>query len=112
MTQPKLRFAQFDGDWEIKEFDKITERVSKASVKSDLPRIEYEDVISGSGVLNKDVYQKNNIKKGTNLKLVIYYLANFAPICKIGFFQVFKALLWVIGGYFAPKECRDAIYII
>ncbi|AXR98996.1 restriction endonuclease subunit S [Moraxella bovoculi] len=100
MTQPKLRFAQFDGDWEIKEFDKITERVSKASVKSDLPRIEYEDVISGSGVLNKDVYQKNNVKKGTQFEAGDILFGKLRPYLQNWLFPSFQGVAvgdwWVL----------------
>lgn len=63
-TVPELRFPEFTGSWEQRQFGEI---VSRSSVMSDiciLPRVEYEDIVSGIGQLNKDIGKKENRKIG------------------------------------------------
>ena len=51
--------------WEQREFGNIANRMSETSLSSDeLPYIEYEDVISNQGILNKDVSTKEGVKTG------------------------------------------------
>lgn len=61
---PKVRFAGFTGDWEQRKFDEIADRASATSSDPALPRVEYEDIISGAGRLNKDVATKESTKVG------------------------------------------------
>lgn len=61
---PAIRFAGFGGDWEQRRFESIAARASTISDRPELPRIEYEDIISGIGQLNKDVNLKKSIKSG------------------------------------------------
>lgn len=51
--------------WEQREFGNIAQRLSDTAVSCDeLPYIEYEDVISNQGILNKDVSAKEGEKTG------------------------------------------------
>lgn len=50
--------------WEQRKFEDIAIRASSISSVSDLPRVEYEDIISGTGRLNKNVYAKRSEKSG------------------------------------------------
>lgn len=63
---PKRRFKEFENNdaWEQREFAELVTRVSKSSEETELPRIEYEDIISGQGELNKDIFAKESNKKG------------------------------------------------
>lgn len=61
---PALRFDGFDGEWEVKEFGSVVTRSSTASAEPALPRLEYEDIVSGVGVLNKDLNRKESLKAG------------------------------------------------
>lgn len=61
---PVLRFAGFDGEWERKEFGSVVTRSNAASAEPALPRLEYEDIVSGVGVLNKDLNRKDSRKTG------------------------------------------------
>ena len=61
---PELRFEGFKEPWEIKMLSEIVVRANSFSSDSQLPRVEYEDIISGTGCLNKDVYTKDNYKTG------------------------------------------------
>ena len=46
---PELRFAGFADDWEERKLSDIVSRLSKSSNNSELPRVEFEDIVSGEG---------------------------------------------------------------
>lgn len=62
--KPKIRFKGFDGEWEESPFSKIVERISTSAQAGKLPGIEFEDIVSEEGRLNKDIYQKVCCKYG------------------------------------------------
>ena len=65
MAVPKIRFPGFTEDWEQRKFEDIAKRRSDSTISSrSLPCVEYEDVISEQGTLNKDISQKENAKTG------------------------------------------------
>ena len=61
---PEIRFKDFNAAWEQRKFSDLTDRVSIQSSDSDLPQVEYEDIISGEGTLNKDLRDKEGGKTG------------------------------------------------
>jgi type I restriction enzyme S subunit len=62
---PKLRFPGFTDDWEQRKFEEFAQRQSSTMVSdSENPCVEYEDVISEQGELNKDIYSKDTEKNG------------------------------------------------
>ena len=61
---PEIRFAGFTDPWEQRKLSDLTDRVSIQSSDSDLPQVEYEDIISGEGTLNKDLRDKEGGKTG------------------------------------------------
>lgn len=60
---PKLRFPGFTEDWEQCKFKDIVFKRGKIS-EADLPYVEFEDINSGIGTLNKNISQKGGHKKG------------------------------------------------
>lgn len=72
---PNVRFRGFTDDWEQRKFGDIVQRLSDTALSSaEIPSVEYEDVISGQGLLNKDIRQKETIKSGIKFseKEVLY----------------------------------------
>lgn len=61
---PEIRFEGFTDPWEQRKFSDLTDRVSIQSSDSDLPQVEYEDIVSGEGTLNKDLRDKEGGKTG------------------------------------------------
>ena len=62
---PEIRFPGFTDDWEQRKFEKFAQRQSNTMISNpDNPCIEYEDVISEQGILNKDVCLKDAEKNG------------------------------------------------
>ncbi len=61
---PQIRFTGFTDPWEQRKLSDLTDRVSIQSSDSDLPQVEYEDIIPGEGTLNKDLRDKKGGKTG------------------------------------------------
>ena len=61
---PAIRFKGFSDAWEQRKFEEIAVRSSVICSDDNLPRVEYEDIVSGTGRLNKDIYAKQSIKSG------------------------------------------------
>ena len=61
---PEIRFAGFTDPWEQRKFSNLTDRVSMQSSDPDLPQVEYEDIVSDEGTLNKDLRDKEGGKTG------------------------------------------------
>ena len=65
MKVPEIRFEGFTGDWEQRKLGEIVERVSTTGTSGkELASVEYEDIVSEQGLLNKNIYQKETIKTG------------------------------------------------
>ena len=63
-VKPEIRFAGFNDAWEQRKFEEIAVRSSVICSDANLPRVEYEDIVSGAGRLNKDIYAKQSSKSG------------------------------------------------
>ncbi|WP_251939825.1 restriction endonuclease subunit S [Limosilactobacillus reuteri] len=62
---PNLRFKGFTDDWEQRKLGEMVERETCQVISSDNnPSVEYDDVVSEQGKLNKDVLAKRSVKKG------------------------------------------------
>ena len=61
---PEIRFPGFTDPWEQRKFEEIAVRSSVICSDDTLPRVEYEDIVSGTGRLNKDIYAKQSSKSG------------------------------------------------
>ncbi len=61
---PEIRFKGFTEPWEQRKFEEIAVRSSVICSDDTLPRVEYEDIVSGAGRLNKDIYAKQSSKSG------------------------------------------------
>ncbi len=62
---PEIRFDGFTNDWEQRKFIDIATRGSSVCTSaSDIPSVEYEDVVAEEGRLNKDIRSKEAVKSG------------------------------------------------
>lgn len=62
--KPKIIFSSGDTAWSEVAFTDIAERISISKTSGKRPAVEYEDIVSGEGTLNKNIYAKNCNKKG------------------------------------------------
>ena len=67
-TVPEIRLDGFEGGWEEKEFSKLVKRVTQNSDSNSLPKVEFEDIISGQGRLTKDISNKFDNRKGIHFE--------------------------------------------
>ena len=67
-TVPEIRLDGFEDEWEEKEFSKLVKRVTQSSDSDSLPKVEFEDIISDQGRLNKDISSKFDNRKGIHFK--------------------------------------------
>ena len=64
MEKPKIRFLKNKHSWVRNTFEEIAKRRTKSSDNPDLPRIEYQDIISGEGRLSKNLNKNIDCRKG------------------------------------------------
>ncbi len=62
--KPQYKCINYTPAWEQRKFSNLTDRVSMQSSDPDLPQVEYEDIVSGEGTLNKDLRDKEGGKTG------------------------------------------------
>jgi len=97
---PEIRFQGFSGEWDKKEFVELVYRMTAMSDHSNLPRVEYEDIISGESRLNKDVSQKSCLKKGIEFKPEDILFGKLRPYLNNCLLPSFKGLavgdFWVL----------------
>jgi len=100
---PQIRFKGFTDDWEERKLTDIVSRLSKTSNNSELPKVEFEDIVAGEGRLNKNVSHKFDDRKGILFEsqnilygklrpyLKNWLLADFKGIA-LGDFWVFQSI--------------------
>ena len=97
---PEIRFKGFEDDWEQRKFNTLVSRISTSSVNEKLPRIEYEDIVSGQGILNKDILSKKSIKKGIEFLPNDILFGKLRPYLKNWLFATFNGIAvgdwWVL----------------
>ena len=91
---PKRRFKEFKntGTWEQRKFSTIVNRVSQQSNDSNLPKVEFEDIVSGEGRLNKDISRKFDSRKGTVFEPEFILYGKLRPYLKNWLFPNFKGI--------------------
>ena len=91
---PQRRFKEFKnaGTWEQRKFSTIVNRVSQQSNDSNLPKVEFEDIVSGEGRLNKDISRKFDSRKGTVFEPEFILYGKLRPYLKNWLFPNFKGI--------------------
>ena len=64
MENPKIRFLKNKHSWVRSTFEEIAKRRTKSSDNPDLPRIEYQDILSGEGRLNTELSKNIDCRTG------------------------------------------------
>lgn len=101
---PEVRFPGFIGDWEKRKFSNIVGRVSKQSNDTNLPKVEFEDIISGEGRLNKDISQKFDDRKGIVFEPNFILFGKLRPYLKNWLLPNFKGIALGDFWVFEPKN--------
>ena len=97
---PPLRFKGFKGEWIVIRFSDMAQRISTSGVSDKLPSVEFEDIVSGEGVLNKDVSRKNVVKKGVKFEKHDVLFGKLRPYLKNILYADFNGIavgdFWVL----------------
>lgn len=99
---PAIRFAGFTDAWAQREFLAIATRLSAMSDAPNLPRVEYEDINSGEGTLNKDLVEKVSTKPGIRFQPGDVLYGKLRPYLKNWLLAEFPGIavgdFWVLRG--------------
>lgn len=100
MEKPKIRFLKNKHSWVRNTFEEIAKRRTKSSDNPDLPRIEYQDIISGEGRLNKDLNKNIDCRKGIVFETNDILYGKLRPYLKNWLHPNFKGIalgdFWVL----------------
>lgn len=111
---PELRFKGFSGEWEELLFSNLVVRVSSICKNAELPRVEYEDIISGVGRLNKNIYQKESSKVGIEFVENDVLYGKLRPYLKNWLLPSFRGIavgdFWVLRSY--NSDSKYVYYLI
>lgn len=98
---PQIRFKGYEDEWVSRPFSEIVTRYSLLKYDETIPSVEYEDINSKKGTLNKDIFSKPIHKSGQYFQIgdILFgklrpylgnnLLANFDGIA-VGDFWIFK----------------------
>ncbi len=103
-NQPAIRFKGFSGEWEEKTFSSIALRVTFFSGNEDLPRLEYEDINSGQGTLNKNIFEKESNKFGIEFNQGDVLFGKLRPYLKNWYFADFTGL--AVGDFWVLRSTK------
>lgn len=96
----KCPLTSFLYAWEQRKFEDIATRASTMGVAPGLPRVEYEDIISGTGRLNKDLSKKESVKTGIEFHAGDVLYGKLRPYLKNWLLPTFSGLavgdFWVL----------------
>ncbi|MBQ2772068.1 MAG: restriction endonuclease subunit S [Methanocorpusculum sp.] len=109
--KPEIRFKGFDEEWYFCEFKQLVDRKSDISISSMVePSVEYDDIVSGYGILNKDVRQKEIQKFGISFDVGDILYGKLRPYLKNWLLSNFSGVavgdFWVL----VPKNCENRCF--
>ena len=101
---PKRRFKEFENAdaWELRKFGEVVYRSNLISSSKDLPRLEFEDINSGLGTLNKDISQKLDDRKGLEFNVGDVLFGKLRPYLKNWWYAEFKGI--ALGDFWNLKS--------
>lgn len=104
-TVPRVRFKGFQGEWKKKDFSQFVNRISCPGQAGDLPGVEYEDIVAGEGMLNKNLQEKSCNKYGIKFKEGDVLFGKLRPYLKNILLADFEGV--AIGDFwvFRPSKC-------
>ncbi|ALT80743.1 hypothetical protein AU077_03820 [Streptococcus gallolyticus] len=90
--KPEIRFDGYTDAWEQRKLTEIVNRVNKSSNSDVLPKVEFEDIVSGEGRLNKDISSKFDSRKGTLFEPENILYGKLRPYLKNWLFSDFEGV--------------------
>ena len=101
---PAIRFKGFSDAWEQRKVSTMVDRVSTTSESGILPSVEYEDIESGIGLLNKDIFQKGIRKIGIEFQKNDVLFGKLRPYLKNWLYCTFSGV--AIGDFWVLRPSK------
>lgn len=111
--EPKIRLNGFEGEWVKAPFSEIANRTSASASSLNYPGVEFEDINSGEGTLNKDVSRKKIVKIGKLFSEGDVLFGKLRPYLKNILLADFKGV--AIGDFWVlrpQKVTSELLYIL
>lgn len=111
--KPKIRLKGFNGEWVKAPFSEIVNRTSASASSLNFPGVEFEDINSGEGTLNKDVSRKKTVKTGKQFAEGDILFGKLRPYLKNILLADFKGV--AIGDFWVlrpQKVTSELLYIL
>ncbi|HFI0237165.1 TPA: restriction endonuclease subunit S [Streptococcus suis] len=100
---PELRFPGFTDAWKQRKLGEVVYRSNITSSSKTLPRLEFEDINSGTGTLNKDICQKiNDSRRGLEFKEGDILFGKLRPYLKNWWFAEHEGI--AVGDFWNLKS--------
>ncbi|MBY5020894.1 restriction endonuclease subunit S [Streptococcus suis] len=99
---PAYRFQGYTDAWEQRKLGEVVYRSNLTSSSKDLPRLEFEDINSGLGTLNKDISQKVDDRKGLEFNEGDVLFGKLRPYLKNWWYAEFKGI--ALGDFWNLKS--------
>ncbi|WP_161942288.1 restriction endonuclease subunit S [Streptococcus suis] len=99
---PAYRFQGYTDAWELRKLGEVVYRSNLTSSSKDLPRLEFEDINSGLGTLNKDISQKVDDRKGLEFNEGDVLFGKLRPYLKNWWYAEFKGI--ALGDFWNLKS--------
>ena len=107
---PQIRFKGYSDAWVQREFVKMVDRVSESST-AELPRVEFEDLISGMGRLNKDVTKPGDTRSGIHFVAGDVLYGKLRPYLNNWLHATFEGLALGDFWVFRTKEMLESSFL-
>ena len=111
--EPKIRLKGFSGEWKKAPFSEIANRTSASASSLNFPGVEFEDINSGEGTLNKDVSRKKIVKTGKQFSEGDVLFGKLRPYLKNILLAAFNGV--AIGDFWVlrpQKVTSELLYIL
>ena len=106
----RVNYLMIANAWEQREFNSIAKRITEMTDTEDLPRVEYEDIVSGQGTLNKDINKKKSCKTGILFDNGDVLFGKLRPYLKNWLFATFMGI--AVGDFWVLRANNaDGLYI-
>ena len=106
----KLKLCGDYTTWNNVPFEDIVDRVSTPKKSGNLPYVEFEDIISGEGILNKNIYERHNVKNGIYFVKGDILFGKLRPYLKNILLADFNGI--AVGDFWVLRSHRVLPYIL
>ncbi len=106
---PEVRFKGFTDDWEQRKFDNVVKRINDKDDNPELPHIEFENIISGNGTLNKNIKNLNSKKIGTKFQKEDILFGKLRPYLKNWYFAKENGI--AVGDFWVLRANKISVFV-